>query len=156
MTELALTEPDLDKERDAQTTVHGTSVAIGGAGLLLRGPPGSGKSDLALRLIEIGGSLVSDDQTVLRRAGSDVLMSAPSGLVGKLEVRSIGIVRMQDAGPTSLRMVVDLVSAAETERLPARRTTRLLGLDIPCVRLDPVEISAAIKLKLALSHPDLN
>ena len=58
-------------------SVHGTSVAIGGRAALITGPSGSGKSDLALRLIDRGFTLVSDDQTVVRRDGERLLASGP-------------------------------------------------------------------------------
>ena len=136
--------------------MHGTGVAIEGTGVLLRGASGSGKSNLAVRLIDQGAILVSDDQIVLQRRGKGVFMSAPVALAGKLEVRGIGIVQMPDAGATLLRMVVDLVPSGDVDRLPERRTTAILGTDIPCLRLDAGEPAAPIKLRLALSHPYLN
>ena len=60
--------------------VHATAVAIDGEAILLRGPSGSGKSDLALRLIDGGAQLVADDQTLLRREGERVLASAPPAI----------------------------------------------------------------------------
>ncbi len=77
--------------------VHATAVAIEGEAVLLRGPSGSGKSDLALRLIDGGAQLVADDQTLLRRAGGRVLASAPPAIAGLLEVRGVGVVRVEAA-----------------------------------------------------------
>ncbi len=151
-----MTETRPSAGEPTEQLVHGTAVAISGAGVLLRGASGSGKSDLALRLIDQGAVLVSDDQSVLQRQGPDVFVSAPAKLAGKLEVRGIGIVRMPDAGSTRLRMVVDLVPSGDVDRLPERRTAAVLGVDIPCLRLNPGEHAAPIKLKLALSHPHLN
>ncbi len=74
--------------------VHGTSVALGGDGILLRGPSGSGKSDLALRLIADGARLVADDQTELRGVGETLEMAAPAAIAGRLEVRGVGILRV--------------------------------------------------------------
>ena len=61
----------------ATLLVHATAVAIGGRAVLLRGPSGSGKSDLALRLIDAGAELVSDDQSLLERRGDTVVVRAP-------------------------------------------------------------------------------
>jgi HPr kinase/phosphorylase len=130
--------------------VHGSSVALGGDGILLRGPSGSGKSDLALRLIDEGGRLVADDQTELRLAGDDVLMSAPATIAGRLEVRGIGILRVPDVAAAPLRLVVDLVPGAAVERLPEPATCDYLGRRVPLIQLAPFEASAPAKLRLAL------
>ena len=63
--------------------------------MLITGPSGSGKSDLALRLLDRGFTLVSDDQTIVRRDGDRLLASAPPTIAGKLEIRGIGIVEME-------------------------------------------------------------
>src|SRR5215469_5885580 len=107
--------------------VHGTSVALGGAGVLLRGPSGCGKSDLALRLIDRGALLVADDQTELHLDGSDICMTAPATIAGQLEVRGLGIMRAPSVAAAPLRLVVDLVTAAEIERMPEPRRCVLLG-----------------------------
>ena len=72
--------------------VHGTSVSINGDGILFRGPPGSGKSDLALRMINYGAQLVSDDQVCLTRRNDNIFMSSPPTIRNSMEVRGIGIV----------------------------------------------------------------
>ena len=77
--------------------VHGTVVAIEGEAMLLRGPPGAGKSDLALRLIDGGARLVADDQALLRRADNQVLARAPAAIAGLIEVRGVGILRVDPA-----------------------------------------------------------
>ena len=69
--------------------LHATAVAIGGVAVLIEGPSGSGKSDLALRLIDRGAVLISDDQTLLIRAGSRLLARPPQTIAGKLEVRGV-------------------------------------------------------------------
>jgi HPr kinase/phosphorylase len=130
--------------------VHGTSVAIGGDGILLRGPSGSGKSDLALRLIDAGALLVADDQTVLRRLGSALRMSAPPTLAGLIEMRGLGIVRVPACAGAWLRLVVDLVPEAAIERLPEPRRVALEGIDFPLLALAPFAASAPAKLRLAL------
>ena len=129
--------------------VHGTTVEIAGIGVLLRGNPGSGKSDLALRLIDGGARLVADDRTLLRRDGARLVASAPATIAGRLEVRGVGILTMPSVGEAVLRLVVDLVAPDVVERLPEPRSVALLGLELPLLSLAPFEASAPAKLRLA-------
>lgn len=131
-------------------TVHATAVAIDGAAVLLRGPSAGGKSDLALRLIDRGGRLVSDDRTVLTLRDGCVEASAPPEIAGRMEIRGLGIVRVPACGAATIRLVVDLVPAGEVERMPRETSTALLGLPIPTMRLDPFEASADAKVRIAL------
>lgn len=131
-------------------TVHATTIAIDGAGVMLRGPSASGKSDLALRLIDRGARLVADDRTVLALRDGGVQASAPPEIEGRMEVRGFGIVHMPGAGPATLRLVVDLVQAAEIERMPPGESAALLGVPVPVLRLDPFEASADAKVRLAV------
>ena len=80
-----------------------------GINVLLRGPSGAGKSDLALRLIDCGAVLVADDRVNLTRAKDSVQMSAPANLLGKLEIRGLGIVQMACVPFAPLAMVCDLI-----------------------------------------------
>ena len=130
--------------------VYGTSIALGGDGILLRGPSGSGKSDLALRMIDGGARLVADDQTELRRLGGELRMSAPPAIAGQLEIRGVGIMRVPAMPAAVLRLVVDLVAAERIERLPEPRACEFLGQSVPLVALAPFEASAAAKLRWAL------
>lgn len=130
--------------------VHGTSVALGGQGVLLRGPSGCGKSDLALRLIDQGAQLVADDQTELRRHDDAIAMTAPATIAGQIEIRGLGILPVPTVASAPLRLVVDLVSAADIERLPEPRFCTLLDCSVPLLALAPFEASAAAKLRLAL------
>lgn len=130
--------------------VHGTAVALEGQGILLRGPSGAGKSDLALRLIDQGACLVADDQIELRRDGSFIAMSAPASIVGRIEVRGIGILEMPHLVSTPLRLVVDLKPSQEIERMPSPRECSYLGCVMPALTLAPFEASAPAKLRLAL------
>ena len=129
--------------------VHATAVAIDGEAVLLRGAPGSGKSDLALRLIDGGGRLISDDQTVLHRKDAQVLVRAPATIVGLIEVRGLGILRIDPVDEAPLGLLVDLVSSVEIERLPDPRWETILGVPIPLIALAPFEAAAAAKVRLA-------
>jgi serine kinase of HPr protein (carbohydrate metabolism regulator) len=134
----------------APILVHATAIAIDGRAVLLRGPSGAGKSDLALRLIDGGAHLVADDQVELRRAGERVLVTAPAAIAGLIEVRGVGIVRVEAAAEATLALLVDLVPSAEIDRFPDARSEDVLGVAAPSIALSPFEASAAAKLRLAL------
>jgi serine kinase of HPr protein (carbohydrate metabolism regulator) len=153
----------------ADQVVHGTAVAIGAAAALIRGPSGSGKSDLALRFLALDMGalarqfgtaageprLVADDQVCLQLdpSAAGLIVRAPGSIRSKLEVRGLGIVDLASADAAWLRLVVDLVAGADVERLPdPAPEVRLLDRDLPLVRLDGREASAPIKLYLALAR----
>ena len=71
-------------------TLHASTVSIKGRAVLIEGPSGSGKSDLALRLIDRGATLVSDDYTIVRRIDGNLIASAPPNIAGLCEVRGCG------------------------------------------------------------------
>lgn len=130
---------------------HASSVAINGRAVLITGPSGSGKSDLALRLLDGGFALVSDDQTIVRRDRDRLLASAPPRIAGKLEVRGIGIIDMDHVGDIPVALIVELMS--EMERLPDEgRKRQLLGVPVPAVTIDAKTASAAAKVALALDQ----
>ena len=129
-------------------TVHASCVAIGGRAVLLAGRSGAGKSDLALRLIDRGAILVSDDYTELRCVGGTLLAGAPATIAGRIEVRGVGIVDLEAASAVPVCLHVDLDAAPE--RLPEARTIRLAGRDIPRIALAALEASAPLKLERAL------
>ena len=137
-------------EKASMIQVHGTCVELEGVACLLRGPPGSGKSDLALRLFDHGARLVADDQVVLKHAGDRVIASAPPDFSGAIEVRGIGVVRLEGTAEAPLGLVVDLVSAAEVERMPETGSCEYLGITVPLIALAPFEASAAAKVRLAV------
>ncbi|HEX8450032.1 MAG TPA: HPr kinase/phosphatase C-terminal domain-containing protein [Allosphingosinicella sp.] len=128
--------------------VHASCVAIGGRGVLLAGRSGAGKSDLALRLIDRGAVLVSDDYTELRGVGDNLLAQSPPPIAGRMEVRGVGILDIEPAGTVAICLYADL--DRPPERLPEASTIRLAGLDIPLVALAALEPSAPLKLEYAL------
>lgn len=132
-------------------TVHASTVALKGRAVLISGPSGSGKSDLALRLIDRGYTLVSDDQTIVRRDGDLLIASAPPTIAGKLEIRGVGIVEMEAASDVPIALYVELTS--EIMRLPDDRRERpVLGVNLPLVSVDALTASAASKVSLALDR----
>jgi len=135
-------------------SLHASTVAIDGRAALLTGPSGSGKSDLALRLLDRGFALVSDDQTIVRRDGSRLLASAPPQIAGKLEVRGIGIVDVESVGDVPVALIVELMT--DMERLPDDGRERpLLGISLPLVTIDATTASAPSKVALALDRMGL-
>jgi HPr kinase/phosphorylase len=130
--------------------VHGTCIAFDGHGILLRGAAGSGKSDLALRTIDRGARLVADDQVVLARQGDGVIASAPASLRGLIEIRGLGIMRIDAATEARIALVADMTEPHAIERLPERRRCDIDGVSIPWLALAPFEASAPAKLRFAL------
>jgi serine kinase of HPr protein (carbohydrate metabolism regulator) len=129
-------------------TVHATCIAIHGRAVLLMGRSGAGKSDLALRLIDRGATLVSDDYTDLSTDGTLLIASPPATIAGRMEVRGIGIVETPFVATAPVALVVRL--DAPVERMPEPATYTLAERAIPSISLDPFEASAPIKLELAL------
>jgi serine kinase of HPr protein (carbohydrate metabolism regulator) len=130
--------------------VHATCIAIEGVGVLLRGPSGGGKSDLALRLMEGGARLVADDYVDLEVRGGRLVATAPETIAGLIEARGIGLLRVGNLPEAPVALVVDLVPAGAVERLPEPAHCTDFGLSLPLVRLDPFQASATGKVRLAL------
>jgi serine kinase of HPr protein (carbohydrate metabolism regulator) len=135
-------------------TLHASTVASNGRAVLITGPSGSGKSDLALRLLDRGFRLVSDDQTVVKRDGDRLLATAPSTIAGKMEVRGLGIVEMEHVDNVPLALIVELRS--DIDRIPDDSRERpILGIRLPIVAIDAMPASAASKVALALDRMGL-
>lgn len=130
--------------------MYGTVVALDGWGVVLRGKSGSGKSDLALRLIDGGAVLVADDQIQLVLSGGLVHASAPAAIAGLLEVRGVGVVPMPARARVPLALIVNLVPLEDVPRLPDAKMESILGLDLPVLDLFAFEASAPQKVKVAL------
>ena len=132
--------------------LHATCVAIGETAVLLRGPSGSGKSDLALRLIDQGAVLVADDQVLLDREEDRIMARPPETLAGLLEVRGLGILKFPYRAPAPVGVAIELVEPGEMERMPEAETLSLLDKTIPLYRVIAREASAPIKVRLAMQH----
>ena len=135
--------------------VHGTCIAFGATGLLLRGPSGAGKSDLALRLInrpnirpDMAVRLVADDQVELSRRDDELWASAPSQIAGLLEVRGVGLVRFETHGDVRLRLVLDLCPTGAVPRLPEADRCTIDGVALPLYPFAPFEASAPDKVSI--------
>jgi HPr kinase/phosphorylase len=131
--------------------VHGACVEIDGKGLLLRGPSGSGKSDLAFRLIRgFGAHLVADDQVGLTSEAGRLYASAPKALSGLLELRGLGLVTIPPVPRTALSIVIDLVPRDDVPRLPDPKVAALCGVELPLLLLHAFDLTTPDKVRLAL------
>ena len=138
-------------DRLSSENVHATTVAKDGRAVMLLGPSGSGKSDLALRLFERGFELVSDDQTLIRREGERLIATAPLTIKGKMEVRGLGIVEIPSIEQAPIALAIELVS--DMKRMPDdSRERTFLSVSVPLVSIDAMTASAAAKVVLALEH----
>ena len=132
-------------------TVHASTVASNGRAVLIAGRSGAGKSDLALRLLDRGFTLVSDDQTIIRRDGDRLIATPPPTIAGKLEIRGIGIVEVSYESDVPVALVVELSS--ELARLPEDgRQRTILGISVPLIAVDALTASAAAKVALGLDQ----
>jgi serine kinase of HPr protein (carbohydrate metabolism regulator) len=137
--------------RLSSETLHASTVAIGGRAVLITGPSGSGKSDLALRLLDRGFALVSDDQTIVKKSGNHLTASAPPTIRGKLEIRGIGIVTMDQVDDRPVALIVELTS--DIRRLPDDSRERpVMGIPVPLISVDAMTASAASKVAIALER----
>ena len=127
-----------------------SAVAIRNRALILEGPPGSGKSSLALALIDRGAQLIGDDGVRLERVGTQIVAHPPPHTAGMLEIRGVGLVEIAPAAPTALALILSL--ANDCERLPETANTRThLGIDIPALPFVPGAMAAAPRAEWALT-----
>ena len=137
--------------RLSSENLHASTVALDGRAVVIVGPSGSGKSDLALRLLDRGFVLVSDDRTIVRNADGRVIAAAPDTIRGKLEIRGVGIVDMPSVDDMPVALVVELTS--DITRLPDdSRVRNIMGIGIPLISVDAMTASAPSKVAVALER----
>ena len=129
--------------------LHGTAISIGGHGVLIMGESGSGKSDLALRLIDRGAILISDDVVFLETRDNAPILTVAPNIAGKIEVRGVGIFNVDFIASAPLRLVIEFVDAPDrlTEDIARASIGDYL---VPVSKLNPFEQSSAIKVEYAL------
>jgi serine kinase of HPr protein (carbohydrate metabolism regulator) len=127
-----------------------TGVAIGGRGLLIEGEPGSGKTSLALALMDRGAELIGDDGVSLTLAGGRLLASPAPATAGLIEVRNVGILRRPCRNAVPVALVIRLDRAAP-RHVEAAETCALAGAALPLIRLFPDSPILAIRAELALA-----
>lgn len=131
-------------------TLHVSCVAIGDRAVLIEGRSGAGKSDLALRLIDRGARLVSDDYTLVVRDGQALLATAPTSIAGKIEVRGIGIMALPHVERVPVALLVELRD--DVERMPLDMPVRTIaGVKVPGIAIEGHYASAPIKVEMALA-----
>jgi HPr kinase/phosphorylase len=133
--------------------IHASMVAWNDIGILLRGPSGSGKSQLSLQLMNDGAKLVADDQVLLQIENSKFFGSAPASLAGKIEIRGLGIMDVAHLPKAEIKLVVDLMPFAQISRMPEpdELHVEILNHQFPRLCLDPQSPAALAKLKLSFT-----
>ena len=136
--------------------LHGTAAACwrpgsGWRAVLITGPAGAGKSDLALRLVGRGWRLVADDYAHVVASAGALYAVAPETIAGRMEARGVGIVPACARGLTRLALAVELTEQAP-ERLPEPETRVFEGVDLPLLRLRGFEASAVEKVAAAIAR----
>ncbi len=131
--------------------MHSSSVVIDDNGVLILGDSGSGKSDLALRLIDNGATLISDDISICRKNLNNIYLYCPPEIKGLLEVREIGIITVPFVEKIKLQLVVNLKSK-NSQRFPKDNSLKILGIKIPLINIDGKNSSAVAKIKVKLNE----
>ena len=133
------------------TAHQATCVAIGSRALLIEGPPGSGKSSLALALIDRGATLVGDDGVLLEPRAGRAWALPPPTIAGLLEIRNVGLVTLPAlAAPLALVLRLDPAAPRAVE---TAEQVELCGLRLPLIRLWPGSPALALRAEWALkSH----
>ena len=134
----------------AARLIHRASaVSIKGRAVLIEGPPGSGKSSLALALIDRGAVLIGDDGVSLTPRDGQLYASPPPNIAGLLEVRNLGLLQFPTVSDVRVALVVRIDEAAE-RYIEAAELTERAGAELPLIRLWPSETAPALKTELAL------
>ena len=131
--------------------LHASCVAIDGKAVLLSGPSGVGKSDVALRLIDVGAELVADDQTQIVLEGDVLMASPPPQIAGFIEARHLGLLRLPYCEAAPVALYVELVGPeGALERLPEAKNYSLLDRPVRWLKLRAMEASTPAKIRLAI------
>ena len=133
---------------------YATAVTYCGFGILIRGPSGSGKSDLALRLIDDGAGLVADDQVVIKAVGQELYLSPPDSLSGLIEVRGVGVIKIEYFRDIRLCLIVELDPRNEIQRIPKIKEELIKKIPVPVINMYAFESSVLAKIKIILGHLD--
>ena len=116
------------------------------------GKSGSGKSDLALRLIDSGARLVSDDYVEIREEENILYASPPLQIEGIIEARGIGLIQLPFQRNIPVKMAVNLIGREEVERLPEPQFFNCLGCHLPLLSLHAYDASTPVKIRFAIAQ----
>jgi serine kinase of HPr protein (carbohydrate metabolism regulator) len=131
--------------------LQASAVAIGGRALLLTGPPGSGKSALALELIDRGATLIGDDGVLLEVAGTALLASPAPATRGLIELRNLGLFTVSVAAAVPVALVLRFAADAP-RHVEAAGTVELMGHSVPELAIWPGQPAAARRAEMALER----
>jgi serine kinase of HPr protein (carbohydrate metabolism regulator) len=131
-------------------TIHATTIAIHGRAVVIEGPSGSGKSDLALRLIDRGAMLVADDRTIVALEQGRLVARCPATIAGLIEVRGLGILAVPHLSEAPIALAV--LCADSVARMPDPAIRLFDATSVPQVAVDPRAASAPILVELALAR----
>lgn len=126
-----------------------TAVAIGGRAVLIEGPPGSGKSSLALALIDRGALLIGDDGVILARRDDRLVADAPPNAAGLIEVRNVGLATLPAASDVPVALILRLDPAAP-RFVEDAEAVAIDGVTLPLIRLWPDSPVLALRAEAAL------
>ena len=112
-----------------QQLIHATAVEVAGAGVLITGASGIGKSSFALQILGLGGRLIADDQVLLKETTGEIWASKPNNLPSLIEARGVGLLTVPMAPSAKLHLIIDLDTEEEV-RLPAKADQEILGQKI--------------------------
>lgn len=139
-----------------EINLHATAFVLGDRGVLVAGPSASGKTLLALTLVErvraqgLFARLVSDDQVFVSSHGGRLVCRAPSTIAGLAELRGYGPVACAHEDAALIDLFVSLVPAASVERFPQPASETVAGCAVPCVMLAQREVESAVPVVLAM------
>jgi HPr kinase/phosphorylase len=133
-----------------QAPLHGSAFAYGGSGCLILGASGTGKSRITAEALMMGAKLIGDDRIVLQPLMGMVAAAAAPEIAGVIELRGLGLLRMNDTlGKHVLHLVIELDPTAD-ERLPRVEKRQFLGVDVPYLRMAPAPYASAAMILLYL------
>jgi serine kinase of HPr protein (carbohydrate metabolism regulator) len=127
----------------------------GWRGVLIEGLSGAGKSDLALRAIQCGWSLIADDRTLVWVSQGRLYGRAPDALEGLIEVHGLGVIAVPRRPFARIVLVARCVEPDAVERMPEQRAEIVLGLALPLVAIAARQASTPAKLGRAVSLLDI-
>ena len=132
-------------------TLHASAVKLPAGGVLLLGPSGSGKSRLAMQLIDhYDAQLIADDRVCLSVDGTSLRAAPPDNLAGLLELRGLGIVTMPYQ-PAPINLAIDLVGRADVPRIAQEKGFAHAGVQVPRICLDGHDMASAAIIARAIA-----